>query len=205
MRGHWHDLYLRMPEGLKKLSVLWLRLSLWLRERFSKLSHAAPALLPGKGTSSCQRVFGPRSLQLHADTIAALENLATHHPGIVTATITDAIEDYFDFKKVLNGPAAGIDVVADISLLSDAEEVLDSLIHRATEVAVLAEVAGNAQQNKATREAAGDAILALQDQRRLLQSLTQSAVQWAASKSDEDQALFERAVKKLSAQRATKH
>ncbi len=112
-------------------------------------------------------------------------------------TVATAIGDWADLHDVVTGPGASTDAVADVNLLSEANECLRAIIVRAPEVKALSEIAGKRGKDRAGREAAGDAILNLRDQGQVLHALTSAALRWASSGSDEDRQRMKDAAREL--------
>ncbi len=171
--------------NVSPIRTLWLRFSHWLRAW-----RNAPALLTAGLPSSARRsniatVFGTPSVGLPPSILDDLEVLVPYHPGVVTSTVISALADVHDLRTLLNGPARR-DIVEDVSILGETEALLGALIARACQVAVLAQVAGTRNDDRQAREAAGAAILELQDRQNLLKSLVSSAVRWASSQASDD-------------------
>ncbi len=171
-------------DSVSPLRTLWLRITHWLRGW-----RLAPALLTAGSRSSSHsaavKVFGQPSVGLPPSTLDDLEALVPYHPGVVTSTIISALADVHDLRTLLNGPAHG-DIVEDVSILGETEALLGALIARACQVAVLAQVAGTRNDDRQAREAAGAAILELQDRQNLLKTLVSSALRWASSQASVD-------------------
>ena len=88
-----------------------------------------------------------------------------------------------------------VNLVAVVALLTlasglaaraEAATVLRGLLESAPLVSALSTVAGERQDDRRGREAAGDAMLELRDRGRSLHDVASAALAWAASQSDEN-------------------
>jgi hypothetical protein len=149
----------------------WQRLLLRIRALFALQPHG---LLPAAETE-----------ELAEDLQDALRRLG-HEKGAVLDAAQRAVKDFADLRTVLMGPGASSDAAWDVSLLADAEDVLRSILLRAPEVKQLAAIAGARGSDKAGRAAAGEAILQLRDQGRVLHEVASASLLWASSKTLQD-------------------
>lgn len=118
--------------------------------------------------------------------------------GVVVDTVTRALEDFVHLREVMMGPGASTDAVDDMTLIAEAQQVLTAIVLRAPEVKALAAIATKRADDKAGRSSAGDAILLLRDQGRVLHELASAALQWASSRSEEDRKKLERCAQRLA-------
>jgi hypothetical protein len=120
------------------------------------------------------------------------------HEGVVVDTVARALQAFAHLQEVMMGPGAGVDAVDDATLLGEAQELLSAIIVRAPGVKTLLQVAKDRPDDKAGRSAAGDAILALRDEGRVLHDLASAALQWAASRSEKDRKQLQRCAQRLA-------
>lgn len=118
--------------------------------------------------------------------------------GVVVDTVAHALEDFVHLRQVMMGPGASTDAVDDVTLIAEAQELLTAIVHRAPEVKTLLEIATKRTDDKAGRSSAGDAILVLRDQGRVLHELASAALQWASSRSEEDRMKLQRCAQRLA-------
>tara|TARA_R110002096_G_scaffold16898_12_gene58116 strand:+ start:61029 stop:61550 length:522 start_codon:yes stop_codon:yes gene_type:complete len=123
---------------------------------------------------------------LPEDLQEALRRLGNEKSAALDAA-SRAVKDFGDLRTVLMGPGASSDAAWDVSLLADAEDVLRSMLLRAPEVRQLAAIAGDRGSDKAGRAAAGEALLQLRDQGRVLHEVASASLLWASSKTLQDQ------------------
>jgi len=150
----------------------WRRLLIRIRALFAPEPRA---LLPAAETES-----------LAEDLQDALRRLGREKSAVLDAA-TRAVKDYGDLRDVLMGPGASSDAAWDVSLLADAEDVLRSMLLRAPEVKQLTAIAADRGSDKAGRAAAGEALLQLRDQGRILHDVASASLLWASSKTRRDQ------------------
>lgn len=110
-----------------------------------------------------------------------------HEKSAVLDAAERAVKDFGDLRTVLMGPGASSDAAWDVSLLADAEDVLRSMLLRAPEVKQLAAIAADRESDRAGRAAAGEALLQLRDQGRMLHDVASASLLWASSKTLQDQ------------------
>jgi len=178
--------------------ALWRKIVLWLRTQVQDRRELLTSEVPRpQSAATLGVVFGATDC-LDQAIVGELENLLEFHPGVVSTTVQSALADYRDLHTLLDGPAKR-DVVDDVSILGETEAALAELVVRAGEVAILAKVAGTRQADRRARQAAGDAILDLQDRQRALGTLTSSALQWASSRTREDLEEYRRCAALISA------
>lgn len=186
-----------MSGRISSLRSYWRRFAHWVRIRLSggiKRLNSPPS--QHSLSASLSATFGHNLESLSPEILEDLEKLAPHHPGVVTSTVSSALADYFDLRTLSDGPASG-DIVDDVSMLAETQTLLAGLVERATEVAILAQVAGTRQDDRAAREAAGDAILELQDRERMLRALTSTALRWASSQHRDDYERYRACVEQM--------
>jgi hypothetical protein len=135
---------------------------------------------------------------LPEDLQADLRKLA-HHKGVVVDTLALAIRDYGHLREVMMGPGASVDAVDDVTMIAEAQTLLRVMITRAPDVKTLLDIAGKRSNDREGRASAGDAALALRDQGRRLHELSSAALQWAASRSDEDMRQLQERARRLAA------
>ena len=160
------------------------------------------------------RLFGRRPAQLPPATSTSV-NLSLHaselpeelqeilrglegEKGVVVDTVARALEDFVHLRRVMMGPGASADAVDDVTLIAEAQELLSAIVVRAPEVKTLLEIATKRADDKAGRSSAGDAILVLRDQGRVLQELASAALQWASSRSEEDRMKLQRCAQRMA-------
>lgn len=158
----------------------------WWKQIFTKilvLLGQRPAQL---ATSTDARAeYSRYASDLPEDLRAILESLKGEK-GVVPDTVARALQDYSHLKTVMMGPGASTDAVDDVTLIAEAQELLRAILVRAPEVQVLSDIATKRSDDKPGRSAAGDAILVIRDQGRMLHDLASAAVQWASSRSESD-------------------
>ncbi len=157
----------------------WRRLLLRIRALFVR----EPKPLLGRESKQLRPA---QILELADDLQQALLRLGNEKSAVLDAA-TRAVRDFGDLRTVLMGPGATSDAAEDVTLLADAEDVLRSILIRAPEVKTLAAIAAERGGDKAGRAAAGEALLKLRDQGRLLHDLTSASLLWASSRSLADQ------------------
>lgn len=150
----------------------WQRLLLRIRALFRREPRA---LLPAAETE-----------ELADDLQDALRRLGREKSAVLDAA-ERAVKDFSDLRTVLMGPGASSDAAWDVSLLADAEDVLRSMLMRAPEVKQLAAIAAERGSDRAGRAAAGEALLQLRDQGRVLHEVASASLLWASSKDPQDQ------------------
>lgn len=171
--------------SVSPIRTLWLRITHWLRGWRSERALLTVGSRSSSSHSAAAKVFGQPSIGLPSSILDDLEALVPYHPGVVTSTVVSALADVHDLRTLLNGPARG-DIVEDVTILGETEALLGALVARACQVAVLAQVAGTRNDDRQAREAAGAAILELQDRQNLLETLVSSALRWASSQGSAD-------------------
>lgn len=150
------------------------------------IDRAQPARLPAAKTE-----------ELADDLRVALRELGTEKSAVLDAA-ERAVRDFSDLRTVLMGPGASHDAAWDVSLLADAEDVLRSMLSRAPAVKQLSALASERVADKAGRAAAGEALLQLRDQGRLLHEVASASLLWASSKSRADQEALRSCAERLN-------
>ncbi len=138
----------------------------------------------------------PSEEPLAEDLRLALRRLGSEPSAALDAS-ERAVKDYRDLARVLMGPGASVDAAWDVSVLADAEDVLRSMLSRAPEVNQLAKLASERATDSDGRAAAGEALLRLRDQGRLLHEVASASLAWAASRSQKDQEALRQCAERL--------
>lgn len=170
----------------------------WWKEIYSKILRVLgrrPAQLPPASATVVD--ISAHSSDLPEELQQILRSLEGHN-GVVTDTVARALKDFAHLQEVMMGPGARVDAVDDVTLVGEAQELLTAIIVRAPEVKTLLEVAKGRPDDKAGRSAAGDAILVLRDQGRVLHNLASAALQWASSRSEEDRKQLQQCAQRLA-------
>ena len=170
----------------------------WWKQIFTKilvLLGRQPAQLTASTDASAE--YSRYASELPEDLQVIMKSLEGKK-GVVADTVTRAVQDYSHLKTVMMGPGASTDAVDDVTLIAEAQELLRAILVRAPEVQVLSEIATQRSDDKAGRSAAGDAILVLRDQGRVLHALASAAVQWASSRSESDREQLQECARRIA-------
>ena len=171
---------------------LWQRLLAWVRRVFSlrrqhRLSQA-----------NSKTALWPDDVNyLPTDLRASLDQLS-RHTGVVRDTVASAICDYGHIHRIVGGHGESIDAVFDATLLADAEVTLREIVEGAPALQAVVRVASERRRDREGREAAGTAILLMQDRARVLSRAASAALQWSATPSGESQKRLRLAATRLS-------
>lgn len=138
--------------------------------------------------------WGARAATLDPELVRALDDIGDS--PVVRDTVASAIAHFCDLRDVVSGPGAG-DLIDDLDLVADAEAVLREIIGRAPDVSAVVAVARERDGDRAGREAAGDALLALRDRARALGEAASAALVWGASRDRADRRRLERCAARL--------
>ncbi len=160
-----------------------------------RLFGRRPAQLPPASSTTAD--LSRHAAELPEELQEILRSLAGER-GVVVDTVSRALEDFVHLRQVMMGPGAGADAVDDVMLVAEAQELLTAIVVRAPEVKTLLEIATKRADDKAGRSSAGDAILVLRDQGRVLHELASAALQWASSRSEEDHRKLQRCAQRLA-------
>ncbi len=156
----------------RAVASLWDRLIAWIRR---VLVGRPRRLLAGRNT-----LRWPTDVELlPADLRESLSSLADER-GVVRDTVARAIEDYASIQRIVAGPSPDADAVFQATLLADAEVALRTIIDAAPNLANVVSIATQQRTDRKTREAAGGAILSMQDCAHALTLAAAAALQWAA-------------------------
>lgn len=159
----------------------WQRLLAWLR-RLQKRVLALPAA-PEKREAGRAGRDELRSLSLPVrQRLEALEDVQ----GAARATVDAAVQDYLHLREVLLGPGASTRALDDVEILASAEAALSYILEHAPRVWTLSNIAAQRERDRAGRQAAGEALLELDDVGKKLHDTASAAIQWASSRADED-------------------
>ena len=172
----------------------------WWRQIYTeilRLFGRRPAQLPPAKSPSPSAKVSLDASELPEELQDILKSLDGER-GVVADTVARALEDFLHLREVMMGPGASTDAVDDVTLIAEAQELLRAIILRAPEVKTLSEIATKRADDKAGRSSAGDAILALRDQGRVLHELASAALQWASSRSEEDRGKLQRCAQRLA-------
>jgi hypothetical protein len=116
----------------------------------------------------------------------------------VITIVGQAVEDYSHLSTVMTGPTGFAFELDQAVVLMEAEETLRLIVGAAPAVSTLAEVARQRGRDRRAREAAGEAVLKLQDRARVLHEAASAALQCAATHSLSDLGLLQESVERLS-------
>lgn len=177
----------RAPEPLSRRVRRYLvALVSWLRRL---VAGAPPRPLLGAPSDVRDRVAS-----LDPDLASSLDHIGDS--PVVRDTVAAAVADFCDLRDVVSGPGA-FDVVGDLDLVADAEAVLRDIVARAPDVSALVAVARDRRRDRAGREAAGDALLALRDRARALSEAASAALVWGSTRDRADRRRLEQCAARL--------
>jgi hypothetical protein len=171
----------------------------WWKQIFAKilqlLGRQPAQLPPGRAT--------PAGLEHDAaddlpEDLRAIVADMKGHKGVVVDTVVQALQDFRHLRQVMMGPGASSDAVDDVTLIAEAQHLLRVILLRAPEVKTLLAIATTRTDDKAGRGSAGDAILVLRDQGRLLHDLASAALQWASSRSEADREQLQACARRMA-------